>query len=78
MDNATTDITIEGSQTILRNFSEIVDPWIGTRIMFQYLQRGTAARAIQNYAEGQGPSKRIKEKIVSYVKTFILCKVQGS
>ena len=72
------DIMIEGSQTILRNFSEIVDAMDrDTNHVFQYLlnELGTSGsrEQVRIMLKGKVPPKRIKEKIVSYVKTFILC-----
>ena len=72
------DIMIEGSQTILRNFSEIVDSMDrDANHVFQYLlnELGTSGSREQFriMLKGKVPPKRIKEKIVSYVKTFILC-----
>ena len=74
----TPDILIEGSQTILRNFSEIVDAMDrDANHVFQYLlnELGTSG-TIEQFRimlKGKVPPKRIKEKIVSYVKTYILC-----
>jgi|TARA_B100000959_G_C14961433_1_gene615960 translation initiation factor 2 subunit 2 len=72
------DIMIEGSQTILRNFSEIVDSMDrDANHVFQYLlnELGTSGsrEQVRIMLKGKVPPKRIKEKIVSYVKTFILC-----
>ena len=72
------DIMIEGSQTILRNFSEIVDAMDrDANHVFQYLlnELGTSGsrEQVRIMLKGKGPPKRIKEKIVSYVKTYILC-----
>ena len=72
------DIMIEGSQTILRNFSEIVDSMDrDANHVFQYLlnELGTSGSREQFriMLKGKVPPKRIKEKIVSYVKAFILC-----
>ena len=72
------DIMIEGSQTILRNFSEIVDAMDrDANHVFQYLlnELGTSGsrEQVRIMLKGKVPPKRIKEKIVSYVKTFILC-----
>ena len=72
------DIMIEGSQTILRNFSEIVDAMDrDANHLFQYLlnELGTSGsrEQVRIMLKGKVPPKRIKEKIVSYVKTFILC-----
>ena len=72
------DIMIEGSQTILRNFSEIVDAMDrDANHVFQYLlnELGTSGsrEQVRIMLKGKVPPKRIKEKIVSFVKTFILC-----
>ena len=72
------DIMIEGSQTILRNFSEIVDAMDrDANHVFQYLlnELGTSGsrEQVRIMLKGKVPPKRIKEKIVSYVKTLILC-----
>jgi translation initiation factor 2 subunit 2 len=72
------DIMIEGSQTILRNFSEIVDAMDrDANHVFQYLlnELGTSGsrEQVRIMLKGKVPPKRIKEKIVSYVKTYILC-----
>ncbi len=72
------DIMIEGSQTILRNFSEIVDSMDrDANHVFQYLlnELGTSGSREKSriMLKGKVPPKRIKEKIVSYVKSFILC-----
>ena len=72
------DIMIEGRQTILRNFSEIVDAMDrDANHVFQYLlnELGTSGsrEQVRIMLKGKVPPKRIKEKIVSYVKTYILC-----
>ena len=72
------DILIEGSQTILRNYSDIVDAMDrDSNHVFQYLlnELGTSGSKEQTriMLKGRVPPKRIKEKIVSYVKSFILC-----
>ena len=72
------DIMIEGSQTILRNFSDIVDAMDrDANHVFQYLlnELGTSGsrEKVRIMFKGRVPPKRIKEKIVSYVKTYILC-----
>ena len=72
------DIMIEGSQTILRNFSEIVDAMDrDANHVFQYLlnELGTSGsrEQVRIMLKGKVLPKRIKEKIVSYVKTYILC-----
>ena len=72
------DIMIEGSQTILRNFSEIVDAMDrDANHVYQFLinELGTSGTREQFRVmlKGRVPPKRIKEKIVAYVKTYILC-----
>ena len=72
------DIMIEGSQTILRNFSEIVDAMDrDANHVFQYLLNelgpSGSREPVRIILKGKVPPKRIKEKIVSYVKTYILC-----
>jgi translation initiation factor 2 subunit 2 len=72
------DIMIEGSQTILRNFSDIVNAMDrDANHVFQYLlnELGTSGsrEQVRIMFKGRVPPKRIKEKIVSYVKTYILC-----
>lgn len=72
------EILIEGSQTILRNFSDVVDAMDrDANHVYQYLlnELGTSGTREQTriMLKGRVPPKRIKEKLVSYVKTFILC-----
>tara|TARA_Y100000994_G_C15693283_1_gene442398 strand:- start:2424 stop:2750 length:327 start_codon:yes stop_codon:yes gene_type:complete len=72
------DIMIEGSQTILRNFSDVVDAMDrDSNHVYQYLlnELGTSGTREQSriMLKGRVPPKRIKEKLVSYVKTYILC-----
>lgn len=72
------DILIEGNQTILRNFSDIVDSMDrDANHVYQYLlnELGTSGtrEQIRILLKGRVAPKRIKEKIVSYVKSFILC-----
>ena len=71
-------ILIEGSQTILRNFSDVVDAMDrDANHVYQYLlnELGTSGTREQSriMLKGRVPPKRIKEKLVSYVKTYILC-----
>tara|TARA_B100001758_G_scaffold88593_1_gene75447 strand:+ start:501 stop:968 length:468 start_codon:yes stop_codon:yes gene_type:complete len=72
------EILIEGSQTILRNFSDVVDAMDrDANHVYQYLlnELGTSGTREQSriMLKGRVPPKRIKEKLVSYVKTYILC-----
>ena len=72
------DVLIEGSQTILRNFSEL-----GSMMdrdadhVYHFLQNelGTSATREKGRVllKGRIPPRRIKERIVAYVKTYILC-----
>jgi|TARA_B110000967_G_scaffold184617_1_gene204211 translation initiation factor 2 subunit 2 len=72
------DVLIEGSQTILRNFSDIVDSMDrDSNHVYQYLLNelgtsGTREKARVMF-KGRVPPKRIKEKIVSYVKSYVIC-----
>ena len=72
------EIMIEGSQTILRNFSDVVDAMDrDSNHVYQFLlnELGTSGTREQSriMLKGRVPPKRIKEKLVSYVKTYILC-----
>ena len=73
-----TEIILEGNQTILRNFSSIVDSMDrDANHVYQFLinELGTSGtqESTRILLKGRVPPKRIKEKIVAYVKTFILC-----
>ena len=72
------EILVEGNQTIIRNFSAIVDAMDrDANHVYQYLinELGTSGtrEQIRVMLKGRIPPKRIKEKIVGYVKTYILC-----
>jgi translation initiation factor 2 subunit 2 len=72
------EILIEGNQTILRNFAPIVDAMDrDTNHVYQFLinELGTSGtrEQVRVLFKGRVPPKRIKEKIVSYVKSYILC-----
>ena len=72
------EILIEGNQTILRNFSAIVDAMDrDANHVYQFLinELGTSGNReqVRVLFKGRVPPKRIKEKIVLYVKTYILC-----
>ena len=72
------DIMIEGSQTILRNFSDIVDAMDrDANHVYQFLlnELGTSGtrEQVRVMFKGRVPPARIKEKLVAYVKAFILC-----
>ena len=71
-------IMIEGSNTILRNFTEVVGMMDrDDNHVYQYIlnELGTSGtqESTRILLKGRVPPKRIKEKIVAYVKTFILC-----
>ena len=72
------DILIEGNQTIIRNFAAIVDAMDrDSNHVYQFLinELGTSGsrEQVRVLFKGRVPPKRIKEKIVSYVKSYILC-----
>ena len=74
----TPEILVEGNQTIIRNFSSIVDAMDrDANHVYQYLinELGTSGtrEQVRVMLKGRVPPKRIKEKIVAYVKTYILC-----
>ena len=74
----TPGILVEGNQTIIRNFSAIVDSMDrDANHVYQYLinELGTSGtrEQVRLLLKGRIPPKRIKEKIVGYVKTYILC-----
>ncbi len=72
------DVLIEGNQTILRNFSDLISMMDrDANHVYQFLQNelGTSGTREANRVllKGRIPPRRIKEKIVAYVKTYILC-----
>ena len=74
----TPEILVEGNQTIIRNFSAIVDAMDrDANHVYQFLinELGTSGtrEQVRVMLKGRVPPKRIKEKIVAYVKTYILC-----
>ena len=74
----TPEILVEGNQTIIRNFSAIVDAMDrDANHVYQYLINQLATSGTREQVrvmlKGRVPPKRIKEKIVGYVKTYILC-----
>ncbi len=71
-------VLIEGSQTIVRNFAEIVDMMDrDANHVYQFLQNelGTSgSREGQRVIlKGRIPPKRIRGKIGNYVRTYVLC-----
>ena len=72
------EILLEGNQTILRNFSSIVDSMDrDPNHVYQFLINELGTSGTQENTrillKGRAPPKRIKEKIVAYVKNYILC-----
>ncbi|DAC48902.1 MAG TPA: translation initiation factor IF-2 subunit beta [Candidatus Thalassarchaeaceae archaeon] len=72
------DVLIEGSQTIIRNFSDIVDMMDrdGNHVYhFMQNELGTSGSREERRVllKGRIPPKRIKEKLGNYVRTFVLC-----
>ena len=72
------DILIEGSQTILRNFADVVNAMDrDANHVYQFLlnELGTSGtrEQVRVMFKGRVPPARIKEKLVAYVKAFILC-----
>ena len=72
------EILIEGNQTILRNFAAIIDAMDrDANHVYQFLinELGTSGtrEQVRVLFKGRVPPNRIKEKIVSYVKSYILC-----
>ena len=73
------DIMHEGSKkTIIRNFSEIVDYLRRdeTHLYKFLLQELGTAGSVNNrrlVLQGRVPEKKIKERIKSYIETFVVC-----
>ena len=73
------DIMHEGSKkTIIRNFSEIVDSLRRdeTHLYKFLLQELGTAGSINNrrlVLQGRVPEKKIKDRIKSYIETFVVC-----
>ncbi|MDG1544411.1 MAG: translation initiation factor IF-2 subunit beta [archaeon] len=73
------DIMHEGSKkTIIRNFSEIVDSLRRdeTHLYKFLLQELGTAGSVNNrrlVLQGRVPEKKIKERIKSYIETFVVC-----
>ena len=72
------DILIEGSQTILRNFADVVNAMDrDANHVYQFLlnELGTSGtrEQVRVMFKGRVPPARIKEKRGAYVKAFILC-----
>ena len=72
------DILIEGSQTILRTFADVVNAMDrDANHVYQFLLNELGSSATREQVrvmfKGRVPPARIKEKLVAYVKAFILC-----
>ena len=72
------DVLIEGSQTILRNFNELVSMMDrDADHVYHFLQNELGTSGTRDKGrillKGRIPPRRIKERIVAYVKAFILC-----
>ena len=72
------EILIEGNQTIIRNFSELIskmdrDPNHVYQFLLNELGTSGTRESVRVMFKGRIPPKRIRGKIVNYVKTFILC-----
>ena len=71
------DILIEGSQTILRNFADVVNAMDrDANHVYQFLlnELGTSGtrEQVRVMFKGRVPPARIKEKLVAYVKACLL------
>ena len=72
------EILIEGNQTIIRNFSELIskmdrDPNHVYQFLLNELGTSGTRESVRVMFKGRIPPKRIRGKIVNYVKTYILC-----
>ena len=72
------EILIEGNQTIIRNFSELIskmdrDPNHVYQFLLNELGTSGTRESARVMFKGRIPPKRIRGKIVSYVKSYILC-----
>ena len=72
------EILIEGNQTIIRNFSELIskmdrDPNHVYQFLLNELGTSGTRESARVMFKGRIPPKRIRGKIVNYVKSFILC-----
>ena len=72
------EILIEGNQTIIRNFSELIskmdrDPNHVYQFLLNELGTSGTREAARVMFKGRIPPKRIRGKIVNYVKSYILC-----
>ena len=71
-------ILIEGNQTIIRNFSELIskmdrDPNHVYQFLLNELGTSGTRESARVMFKGRIPPKRIRGKIVNYVKSYILC-----
>ena len=72
------EILIEGNQTIIRNFSELIskmdrDPHHVYQFLLNELGTSGTRESARVMFKGRIPPKRIRGKIVNYVKSYILC-----
>ena len=72
------EILIEGNQTIIRNFSELIskmdrDPNHVYQFLLNELGTSGTRESARVMFKGRIPQKRIRGKIVNYVKSYILC-----
>ena len=72
------EILIEGNQTIIRNFSELIskmdrDPNHVYQFLLNELGTSGTRESARVMFKGRIPPKRIRGKIVNYVKSYILC-----
>lgn len=77
------DIMIEGSNTFIRNFTEVVshmdrDPVHVFQFLLKELGTSGAMDGPRVHFKGRIPPKRIKQRFVSYVNMYIKCTQCGA